>query len=214
MGTKVSDTGGSDFSPVPAGLHRAVCVAYIELGTQQGTKYMSTETVWKKKVAIMWETPDEVMEVDGEKKPYTASKFYTMSLSPKASLTADLESWRSRPFTPEELKEFDLDNILGKPCQINVIHKKSDKGKTYANIIGVLPLSKGMMKPEPSIKPWRYCLMEDFRNFPGEMTEGWCKMVLKSREMTDIASLSPTAEPTADDFPDMEEVPGDPNIPF
>jgi hypothetical protein len=190
-------------------------VAYIELGTQQGTKFMSTETVWKKKVAIMWETPDEVVEVDGVNKPYTASKFYTLSLSSKASLTADLESWRSLPFTPDELKEFDLDNILGKPCQINVIHKKVS-GKTYANIIGVLPLSKGMMKPEPSIKPWRYCIMEDFKTFPAEMTEGWKKMVMKSREMTDIANLPGTPEPTVDDFPDLEPSDASPvdDIPF
>ena len=203
MGTKVSDSGGGgDFTPCPAGLHRAICVAYVDLGTQEGTKFNCPgETTWRQQVVLMWETPDETIEIDGESKPYVASKFYTKSLSPKANLTADLESWRGRVFTDEERKGFDLDNILGVPCLINVIHETKNN-KTRAKVVNVLPLSKGMAKPEPSVKPWRYDVYEDFRNFPKGLTEGFKKMILKCREMS-ATSPNPAAEPV-DDFPDLE----------
>jgi len=57
-----------------------------------------------------------------------------------------LQSWRGRAFTPEELKKFDLVNVLGKPAFINVTH--SVKGdKTYANLTSIMPLPKGMPAP-------------------------------------------------------------------
>jgi hypothetical protein len=208
MGTKVSNTGGSDFTPVPAGLHRAICIAYIDLGTQEGHKYQSTEVVWKPKVVIMFETPDELLEIDGEKKPYNVCKFYTKSLSPKATLTHDLESWRGKAFTAEELKGFDLDAILGAACQINVVQEVRN-GKTYSNLANVLPLSKGMQKPVASIKPWRYDVYENFKKFPPELSEGFKNMILKCKEMSGGA-LNPTA--AVDDFPDLE--PTEDQIPF
>lgn len=209
MGTKVADTGGGDFTPCPAGLHRAVCIAYIDLGTQEGQKYMCPgETVWKQQVVIMWETPDETIEVDGETKPFVVSKFYTKSLSDKANLTADLESWRGRSFTKEELKGFDLDNILGAPCQINVVHETKNN-KVRARVANVLPLSKGMVKPTPSIKPWRYDVYENFRNFPPELSEGFKNMILKCREMSN-GGLNP-AMPAANEEVDPAN---DSMIPF
>ena len=66
---------------------------------------------------------------------------YTLSLSEKANLRRDLENWRGKAFTPEELKGFDISKLLGKPCQIGVTHDTKD-GKTYANISGVMGLSK------------------------------------------------------------------------
>lgn len=190
MGTKVTDKGGGDFKPPPAGLHRAICIAYIDLGTQEGQDFHNPdETVHKPQVVVMWETPDETIEIDGEQKPFVVSKFYTKSISEKSNLCKDLESWRGQKFTDDERKGFDLDNILGVPCQLNVLHE-TKRNKTYAKITAVLPLSKGMLKPVPSVTPWRYDIIEDGTNFPEQLTEGFRKMILKSREFTDPADLT------------------------
>lgn len=208
MGTKVSDTGGNDFVPVPAGLHRAICIAYIDLGTQEGQKYMEpNETVLRPKVAIVWETPDERIDIDGELKPQNITKFYTKSISQKANLAADLESWRGKAFTEEERKGFDLDNILGVPCQINVVHEFKN-GKARAKLANVLPLSKGMPKPTPSIKPWRYDIFEDGMNFPPQLSEGFKKIIMRSQEI-----LNPR-QPIDPGVGPEEEIPTGDEIPF
>jgi hypothetical protein len=196
MGTKVTDTGGGDFTPAPAGLHRAVCIAYVDLGTQEGPKYMCPgQTEFKQQVVLMWETPDETLEIDSEQKPFVIAKFYTKSIGEKANLCKDLESWRGQAFTTQEREGFDLDKILGAPCQINIVHETKDK-KTRAKITAVLPLSKGMAKPSPSIKPWRYDIAEDGQNFPEQLTDGLKKMILKSQEFLNPAKPSTDQDTT------------------
>jgi hypothetical protein len=53
-------------------------------------------------------------------KPFSIMKQYTLSLNEKSALFRDLCSWRKKKFTDEELKGFDLTNILGCTCEIEV----------------------------------------------------------------------------------------------
>jgi len=207
MGTKVSDTGGGDFTPAPAGLHRAICIAYIDLGTQESQKYMCPgETVLKPQVVLMWELPDETTEYEGEQKPMTISKFYTKSIGEKANLGKDLESWRSRAFTDSERAAFDLDNILGKPCQVNVIHETKN-GKLRAKVDAVMPLSKGMVVPQPSTTPWRYDIAENGEAFPEQLTDGFKKIILKSQEFVNPAPQETVDTTDYHDYGVSDEVP-------
>jgi len=52
----------------------------------------------------------------------------------------DLQSWRGKPFTQEEMRKFDLKNILGAWCMINVIERAGQNGQTYSNVDGVTPV--------------------------------------------------------------------------
>jgi hypothetical protein len=136
------------FDPLPAGVHQAACYAVIDLGTQDpGNPTFKAS----RKVMLMWETPHETIVVNGETKPRAISCEYTLSLGKKANLRSVLESWRGKPFTAEELEGFDLKNIVGRNCQLNVVHKpgKADPSKVYARIQGVIPLSKGMAPVAP-----------------------------------------------------------------
>lgn len=128
------------FDPVSQGVHTAVCTAVIDIGEQ----YNATFNNISRKVLLTWEITDETIWIEGEERPRFISKEYTMSLSEKANLRRDLESWRGKKFSENELVGFDLINILGKGCQIQVIH--NDKG--YANIAGIMSLPKGMPYPE------------------------------------------------------------------
>ena len=52
---------------------------------------------------------------------------------------------------PAELAGFDLANILGKPCLLNVVH--TEKGeRVYANIASVMQVPGGMVVP-PQVNP-------------------------------------------------------------
>jgi len=82
-------------------------------------------------------------EVMADNRPYLVHKRYTCSLHEKSGLCKDLEAWRGKPFTPEELLGFDLENLLGKPCMLSVIHVERN-GSTYANVSGVMKSPRGI----------------------------------------------------------------------
>jgi hypothetical protein len=131
-----------NYEQASPGSYSAICIKVIDLGTQiqewEGTKKHM------RKVMIVWEI-DETMK-DG--KPFGAARFYTASLGDKAKLRADLEGWRGRSFTQEELDGFLLQNLLGKPCMLTLV--KNEKGKVVVK--GVSPLPKGML-PKPQVNP-------------------------------------------------------------
>lgn len=136
MPVYVSGSNQKDFTPAPEGTHQGVCVDVYDLGdveTQFGVKH---------KVEISWQI-SERME---NGKPFLVSKRYTASLHEKAALRHDLEAWRGKAFTEDELDRFDLENLLSVNCLISVIHKKGSKGGTFANVTNVAPLMKGLVK--------------------------------------------------------------------
>lgn len=149
MAIMATDTGGGDFTPVPQGTHIAICDQVIDLGKQLIKSQMYGESV-KHQVYIRWQIPAEraQWEQDGEKKegPAVIGKTYTVSLGEKAALRKDLQAWRGKPFTPDELKGFDISKLLGVPATITVTHTEKD-GKTYSNIASVGGIPKGMPKP-------------------------------------------------------------------
>lgn len=146
------DTGGS-FEPVPSGTHAARAISVISLGTQPSN---NPQFPPRFKVMIGWELPDELLEVNGEKKPMMISKEYTLSLQEKANLRHDLESWRGKPFTADELAGFAVETLLGVPCLLTVIHKTKPDGKTYANISSVSKLPKSMTCAEQVLPTVHY----------------------------------------------------------
>jgi hypothetical protein len=131
---------GTKFTPAPAGTHAAVCCDVRDLGILEQT----WKGVTKKKhmVLISW----QINEDRDDGKPYLVSKRYTNSLHEKSTLRKDLQAWRGRPFSDAELKQFDLETIITKPCLLGVMHNDSN-GTTYANVTSVMALPKGMMAP-------------------------------------------------------------------
>ena len=166
-----------NFDPVPQGLHHAVCYGLYDLGTQFD-EHFGKHT---RKVLIAWEIPGEriLIEKDGVKfdLPRAISRQYTQSLHEKANLRKDLESWRGKAFTTEELEGFNLKTILGTNCMIQVIHKKKDD-KVYANVSNIVSLLKGMVKMQPE-NPLRYFSFEDGDIIP-EGTPDWISDLIKA----------------------------------
>lgn len=151
MAIMANDTGGGgDFSPVPAGTHTAICDMVVDLGKQRIVSQMFGESV-KNQVYIRWQIPAERVEweKDGQKMegPAVIGKTYTLSLGEKANLRKDLQAWRTKPFTPDELRGFDIAKLLGAPATITVTHTEKN-GKTYANVASLGGLMKGVTKPE------------------------------------------------------------------
>ena len=138
----VAKASSSSYIPAPAGTHAAVCVDVVDLGVMEVN--FGGKTKKQHKINIVWQI-DEVRE---DNKPYQLWKRYTLSLHEKAGLRKDLESWRGRPFTPDELEGFDVEAVLNVGCMLSVIHNVKD-GSTYANVAAVMKLPKGMTAPTP-----------------------------------------------------------------
>lgn len=160
MGLTVKETGGgANYEPAPAGAHVARCYRIVDLGTQITTYKGESKQVHQ--ILITWELPTALMkEGEAAGKPYSVNQRFTCSIGEKAKLRAVLESWRGRKFSPQELAGFDLQNILGKPCMLNIVH--TDKGdKTYANIATVMQVPSGMVVP-PQVNKSVFFSLETF----------------------------------------------------
>ena len=135
-------SSGSDFKLPPAGSFMARLYRIIDIGTQT-TEWMGKKKM-QRKIICMFELHGE--DNDGqplqtaEGKPLIVSKRYTLSLDEKATLRKDLEAWRGKAFTQEEMRKFDLQNILGAWCMLNIIERQGQNGNTYSNVSSVTPV--------------------------------------------------------------------------
>lgn len=113
-------------------VHNAVCVYVEDLGKVPMTYQGVTEV--KHRVYICWEIEQRM--ADGRR--FHQGKEYTLSLWKQATLFKDINSWRGKSFTADELKHFDLDILKGKPCRLSIVHSEPKDGVTYANVASVL----------------------------------------------------------------------------
>lgn len=211
MSLKASSKGGSAIAPIEAGTHPAICYGLVDLGMQYSEKYKNSS----QKVLLMWELPNEKIEIDGEQKSRVISQTYTCSLNEKAVLRKDLASWRGRDFTDDELAEFDLRSVVGVPCLLSIIHRESG-GSTYANVGGVMKMPKGM----PALVQTMETVIFDLDDSPLEDIEKlpqWVRDKIKASQtykerIAGSGHLPGDPEPGEDEFPTMLE--DDPEIPF
>lgn len=165
---------------VPAGPHIAICTQLIQIGTVTGFNRFRGEIETKPKVYLGFELCEVTHEYNGKTESRTISRRYNLTLHENSSLYADIISWRGKKFTEEELKGFNLMNIVGKPCVLNIQHEKGDEGKQYANIKGITPLHKSMPKPEQTLptltlaygKGWDWDVFEGLPKYLKEIMEG------------------------------------------
>lgn len=131
--------GNSNIKRLEDGVYTAISSSLIDLGVQVSEKYGKSS----RKFLIIWNILNETIEVNGETLPRVLSKEYTMSLGEKSNLRKDLQAWRGKQFTAEELEGFNLLNILNKGCQLQILNIENN-GKTYTNIASIMALPKGM----------------------------------------------------------------------
>ena len=184
---KWSDTGGGDFEQPP-------------IGTQRG-EYQGKVNI-RRQCIIGWELPTELMqEGDLAGQPFIVSRFYTASLGKKANLRADLQSWRGREFTEEELDGFESKNILGKPCMLSLIKNEKDKVK----ISGVMAMPKGMDIPAQKTPSVYFSLDAFDREVFEALSDGIKKMITVSPEYEIATKPIGQARPAQPD--DLDDIP-------
>jgi hypothetical protein len=135
-----------------------------------------------------------------------------LSWSEKANLRLDLQSWRGKAFTQEEMRKFDLKNVLGAFCMLNVIERPGQDGKTYTNVNGVTPVP-AMIKqnglPAPVNTNEMFNLQEPdwvmFENFSDNLK----KKIISSPEFEKAKGGAKPAQqaPAASMADDLDDIP-------
>lgn len=141
MSLTVNEKAAPTTAPIQEGTHTAVCVWVIDLGMQYNESFKNSQ----RKVMLGWELPGITIETEDGTHNRIINKRYTASLNEMSNLRRDLSAWRGRNFTEEELEEFNLRNIVGASCLLNIINNTKN-GKTYTNIQSIMALPKGMQK--------------------------------------------------------------------
>ncbi len=134
----IAKLNSGEYEPTPPGLQHAVCAFVEDCGYEPDMKGAKMQH----KVVVLW----ELKEVMKDGRPFMISKTYTLSLGEKANLRKDLESWRGKVFTDEELKGFDLEKLKGANCTLNVVSYTKRDGSGGVKVSGVMPAQKGEVK--------------------------------------------------------------------
>ena len=180
---------GNSLPPVEAGIHRAVCFSVIDIGRQYSEKYEKSSH----QLIIRFELPEQRMPVvdsSGKVKdtPRIVSKRYNLNLHEKSTLAKDIRSWRNKAFTSEEEEGFDLSQLLGKNCMLQIQHLQRD-GRTYATVSTVMPLMKGMEKSTPENPLCYFCFADHGSEIPPD-TPDW--IVEKIKDSEEWSRLNPS----------------------
>lgn len=128
-------TRKKEYEIPPAGLHAAVCVDVVDLGI------VESQFGPQVKIKITW----QLAEVNKKGYRFLVSQRFTPSLHKKSKLRPILESWRGRPFTAQEEKQFDIESVLGANCQLSITHNITDDA-VYANVSAVVPAARNAEK--------------------------------------------------------------------
>lgn len=198
---------GGDFKKeiVPAGSHVARCYSVVHIGTVR-FEYLGEEKELNK-VRISWELPTELRVFNEEKgkQPMVVSKEYTLSLHEKSNLRKDLESWRGKNFTDEELEAFDVSKLIGVPALLSVTH--TTKGEnTYANITSVSGLIKGMECPDQINPSFEFSHANFDQKKLDNLPEFLRKKISESKEYMERTG-KPWSKPNPLDNPQEAEAP-------
>ena len=104
----------SKYTTAPEGLHGAVGCDVVDLGLvtdQFGTRPM---------VELRWML-ERLDTQDADERRIIVRKRYRNSLHEKAGLRRDLEMWRGKKFSADELRGFDLERLIGVSCPLGAV---------------------------------------------------------------------------------------------
>ena len=122
------------------GTYTAIPYSIIYLGTQM----YQGEAQKSERFNLTFELPDVKAIFDGVEKPRVKSTELGMSYGEKSKLPGAMQSILGKKMTEEEMRDFDLDGLLGNPCMIELA--TNDKG--FQGIKSINKLMKGLNVPK------------------------------------------------------------------
>lgn len=131
----------------PQGSHVARIINISHLGTLE--KEIQGKKKMQDTVRVTFELCDEKQSFhEGEEpKPFVISKESTLSMFSLSFLRKLAEAVTQNSIPDEVAGSFDVTELLGGECLLNVKHTKLPNGDTISRVADVTPLPKGMEAP-------------------------------------------------------------------
>lgn len=136
-------SGDMDFELPPPGIHPAVLVGLIDLGTHESN--FGGQIKDRHKILLVWEL---VNECDSQGQNFIASQDYTWSLNVKAGLRRVVEGFLGKSIT--DGSEFDLMTLLGAPCMVSLTEGQSGNGRRFIEVTSLSPPMRGLAIGPPT----------------------------------------------------------------
>lgn len=154
----IAPKSGGNFPPVSEGIVQGVIAEVRNLGLQDETFNGETKKVHK--ILLRWQTgemdkgrPAEGQNAAVPPAPKRLYEKFTFSNHEKAKLRKRVEGIYGQP-PPDN---FDYNKLVGVQRNLMVVHKTSQSGAVFANIVGTTKLNPGQAKLEivaiPDAKP-------------------------------------------------------------
>ncbi len=137
--------GTSKYAPHSEGTALFVCVDVIDLGRKLDT-FPGKAPRLVPRVALVFASGER--HQDDDRSLVTVQQEFALSTYETSKLRKFVEGWYGKTFTDDQLKDgFALHKLVGRPIQLTIEHRKSQKGRAYAVIKSQSPLVKGMAAP-------------------------------------------------------------------
>lgn len=178
MGSLRAKAEGEPRKPIPAGNYFGIICGVYDIGTQTGGQYGP-----KHQIIVSWELHKKKGAVRNEAGVVQSiSNFYGLSFSELSSLRKDVESMLGRKFTlPEAKSGYDVEELLGKPCRLQIIHDTKADG-TIRDMIGtIMPLDEDDEVPNAELERVYFEITPD-HVIPETVPEWVAKMIRRSQE--------------------------------
>jgi hypothetical protein len=146
MADDIIARGEAGFTPAPEGQYLGVCVDAVDLGERLESFQGGTPKLTRK-VAIVFQIAEDNPETG---LPYELSVEKTLAFGQTAGLRKFLGQWRGKAYSDAEASAgVPLAKLVGVNAMLQVEHRQSVKGRTYANVGNIMPPPKGLPKIEP-----------------------------------------------------------------
>jgi len=223
MSLKARRTGAA-IAPMPGGVHLAICIGAMDLGTQPS--HFDEEEI--PTLMLAWETPNvraKSTQDGATAMPRYATREYRSSLHKKAKLREHLEAWRGQTFTSKEVQGFDFKRLIGVGCQIQVMQHTSEAGNVYAQVANIQPWPHEIPRPVKTEHPhWYFSFDENQAGtvpvIPKEIPDWIAEKIRQSPEWEQLTAQAhpPAPKPQQAELGAPEQGDGEPpqadDLPF
>lgn len=143
MADNITARGEPGYTPAPEGQYQAVCADVIDLGERLEQFQGNTPKIVRK-AAIVFQLSEINPDTD---KPFEPSVEKTVAFGPSAGLRKFLSQWRGKAYTDSEAAAgVPLAKLVGVNAILQIEHKVSASGRTYAKISNIMPPMAKMPK--------------------------------------------------------------------
>lgn len=181
----------------PVGTYKARLVGIYDIGTQEGMSFEGRPPKPRHQILLQWELfKGNRALVDSRGNQFTISAWYTLSLHEKANLRKDIKTITGKAIDDGE--EFDISDLLGSGCRLQVSSKVTKQGKTTVEVASLMALDEDERTPSSPNEPFMFEITGTNCEIPKQVPPWVADQIRRSPEWQGTTMPSAVATPDSD----------------